>query len=100
MREVTFDRSQAVPEVEVHFRGPRKRSKARVIFDTGSGLTQLDVKILENAGYSVEHAARLGRVKGATGTESAEGYIVQLPKLYVFVWRRSVAESASHNVPI
>jgi hypothetical protein len=84
MREVIFDRSQAVPEVEVQFRGPRKRSTARVIFDTGSGLTQLDVKVLESSGYSVEHATRLGRVTGATGNEWAEGYIVQVPKLFVF----------------
>ena len=84
MREVRFDTDVIIPTVEALFPGPHKSRHAQLVFDTGAGMTQLDVKLLEYAGYSAANAIGTGRVTGATGAESVEGYIIELPKLIVF----------------
>lgn len=47
-------------------------------------MTQIDVKLLEYAGFFVANALGTASVAGATGTEFAGGYIIELPKLIVF----------------
>ena len=84
MREVRFDPSVEIPEVEVLIAGPLKNPRARLVFDTGAACTQIDVKLIEYAGYSISHAIGRGIVKGGAGTESVEGYILEVPQLVVF----------------
>ena len=83
MREVIFDTSQEVPEINIVIKGPRQRIQPRVIFDTGSGLTQIDVNLIETAGYSAKDAIRLCSVQGVT-EHTIEGYVVVVKELQLF----------------
>ena len=63
--------------------GKRKASKVHLVFDTGSGITQLDTSIIENIGYSARDANQLMRVHGASG-ESMEGYVLCIKRIVLF----------------
>ena len=52
MKVVKFDRSQDIPIIEAMLQGPRQGGRARLVFDTGSGLTQIDTALMEELGYS------------------------------------------------
>ena len=83
MREVRLDSSWEIPRVEVILGSGLKRTiRASLVFDTGAGLTQLDVGLVERLGYSALDALEIRRVKGAVG-ESVEGYVVQVLKLNI-----------------
>lgn len=83
MREVRFDPSQVVPEIDARVSGRCRNAKVHLVFDTGSGITQLDTTILENLGYSAKDALQLMSVRGATG-EAIEGYVVSIKRINVF----------------
>ena len=83
MREVRLDSNWEIPTVEVVLGSNRKITiRASLVFDTGAGLTQLDVGLVERLGYSAQDAIETRRVKGAVG-EAVEGYVVQVSKLNV-----------------
>ena len=68
MRQVELDLTAEVPELNAYFAGPRReRTRSRLIFDTGSGLTQIDVTLLETAGYSARDAIGVRSIQGAGG---------------------------------
>ncbi len=83
MREVIFDTAQEVPEINVVIQGPRQKVQPRVIFDTGSGLTQIDIQLIETIGYSAKNAIRLCSVQGVT-EHTIEGYVVTVKELQLF----------------
>ena len=83
MREVKFDSSQEVPEINIVIQGPRQKIQPHVIFDTGSGITQIDVQLIETAGYSAKDATRLCSVQGVT-EHTVEGYVVVVRELQLF----------------
>ena len=77
MREIAFDRNAAIPVVQASIRGPRGAYKARLVFDTGCGLTQVDTNLLEFIGYSARDGEGVIRIAGVTG-ESQDGYSVKV----------------------
>lgn len=84
MREVRLDPNWEIPTLEVVLGNPRKSTvRASLVFDTGAGLTQVDVGLIERLGYSANDAVEIRRVKGAVG-ESIEGYVVKVSRLSVF----------------
>jgi predicted aspartyl protease len=81
VREVKLDPNWDVPSVNVLLKRPRGRSRrAKLVFDTGASLTQIDVDLMEALGYSARDAIGTARIRGATG-EPVEGYIVRLSSL-------------------
>ena len=83
MREVRLDPNWEIPTVEVVLSSNRKRTiRVSLVFDTGSGLTQLDVDLMERLGYSALDAVATKAVQGAVG-ESVEGYVVKVFKMNV-----------------
>ena len=83
MRIIEFDRDQEVPIVSVLIKGPRSVKRANLIFDTGSGITQIHTALIEAIGYSARDGQRRFRVKGAVG-EPQEGYILSIESLSLF----------------
>ena len=83
MREIRLDPSQKVPEIDARVVGKRISAKVHLVFDTGSGITQLDTAIVENIGYSARDAEKLLRVRGAAG-EPVEGYVIKVKRLALF----------------
>lgn len=83
MREVRLDSNWEIPTLEVVLGGTNMGTvRASLVFDTGAGLTQVDVGLVERLGYSANDALELRRVKGAVG-ESVEGYVVLVSRLSV-----------------
>ena len=60
-----------------------KTTQGKLVFDTGSGLTQVDVDLIEYLGYSARDALGIRSVKGATG-DAVEGYIVRIASHVLF----------------
>lgn len=60
------------------------KARAKLAFDTGSALTQVDVDMIEDLGYSARNAIGTAGVKGPTGEATASGYIVKVSSLYLF----------------
>lgn len=83
MREIVFDRSQVIPEIDAHVQGKTKMSRVRLVFDTGPGITQLDTAVMENMGYSAKDGEKLMRIHSAAG-EAIEGYVVRVKRLSLF----------------
>ncbi len=84
MREVRLDPNWEIPTLEVVLGSARNGTvRASLVFDTGAGLTQVDVGLIERLGYSANDAVEIRRVRGAVG-ESIEGYVVKVSKLNVF----------------
>ena len=84
MRETQLDSGWDVPIVSVILNGKQKKNtRARLVFDTGSAFTQLDVDLVEFLGYSARDAIGLSSVKGATG-EAVDGYIISMSSLFLF----------------
>jgi predicted aspartyl protease len=83
MRLIQFDRTQAIPVVDSRIFGPSKNRKVGLVFDTGSGITQVDTEFIERIGYSARDAEYVRGVQGAIGGVQ-EGYVVRLKKLSVF----------------
>jgi len=83
MREVRLDSNWEIPTLEVVLGSGNKRTiRASLVFDTGAGLTQVDVGLVERLGYSANDAIELRRVKGAIG-DSVEGYVVLVSRLII-----------------
>ena len=83
MRVIYFDRTQVVPVVDAKVFGPRASRKLGLVFDTGSGITQVDTEFIERIGYSAVNAEKISGVRGAIGGVQ-DGYVVRLKKLSVF----------------
>ena len=83
MQLIEFDRTQDIPIVEALIKGPRSSQRVRLVFDTGSAVTQLDTGMIEDIGYSAADAEMIVRVEGATG-EPQEGYLVPVKSLVLF----------------
>ena len=73
MQIVSFDASQEIPIIDAVVRGPRDFHRVRLVFDTGSGLTQFDTNLVETLGYSASDGDQRLVIVGATG-EEVEGY--------------------------
>jgi len=83
MREIRLNPDWDVPQVDVVLSGRnRKTARAKLVFDTGSAISQLDVELIEALGYSVKDAMGISGVKGATG-ESVQGYIIRMSSLFL-----------------
>ena len=81
MRQITLDEAWDVPIIKVVLGGKEaKRSRGMLVFDTGSGLTQLDTELVETLGYSARDATDIRRVKGPTG-DAVEGYVFSLSNM-------------------
>jgi predicted aspartyl protease len=89
---IQFDRTQAIPIVDLRIFGPKKNRKVGLVFDTGSAITQVDTEFIERIGYSARDAEYLSGVQGAVGGVQ-DGYVVRLKKLSVF-------GIAFHNLPV
>ncbi|MGA8347577.1 MAG: retropepsin-like aspartic protease [Isosphaeraceae bacterium] len=83
MQVIQFDRTQAIPVVDLRIFGPNKHRKVGLVFDTGSAITQVDTEFIERIGYSARDAVHVSGVQGAVGGVQ-EGYVVRLAKLSVF----------------
>jgi hypothetical protein len=83
MMSVQFDRSQEIPIVDAMLKGRTETSRTRLVFDTGSGLTQIDTGLMEELGYSARDGVSTYHILGPTG-EKVAGYRVNLHLLSVF----------------
>ncbi len=93
MRQVRLRSSWQIPEVKVNLGGSKDRStRANLVFDTGSFMTQVDVDIIETLGYSARDAIGTASVSGAVGGW-VEGYIVPVAEL-------SLLGKDFRNVPV
>ena len=57
MQVIQFDRTQAIPVVDLRIFGPNKHRKVGLVFDTGSAITQVDTEFIERIGYSARGVA-------------------------------------------
>lgn len=84
LREITLDPNWDIPIVSVLLASRKsKRTRSRLVFDTGSALTQIDVDLIENLGYSARDAVGIHSVKGAIG-DAVEGYVLSVASLHLF----------------
>lgn len=84
MREVRLDPHWEIPTVEVILGNARKKkARGKLVFDPGSGLTHVDVDLIETLGYSSRDALGIKLVRGAAG-DPVEGYIVKLSSIKLF----------------
>ncbi len=72
-----------MPEIDAQVFGKRISAKVHLVFDTGSGITQLDTTIVENIGYSAKDALKRMKIRGAAG-EPVEGYVLEVQRLKLF----------------
>lgn len=80
MQIISFDPSQDIPVVDAVVRGPHDLHRVRLVFDTGSGLTQLDTELVDALGYSSKDGLERLFTLSATG-EEVEGYSIRLGSL-------------------
>lgn len=72
MRKIKLDPSWEIPIVNVMLGNSReKTTQGKLVFDTGSGLTQIDVDHIEYLGYSARDALGIRSVKGAMAASLA-----------------------------
>ena len=83
MRVIDFDPDAVIPIVNVKVRGPAASYRARLVFDTGCGLTQLNTDVVEFIGYSAAQGEQVIRISGATG-EAQQGYSISVAGLSLF----------------
>ena len=83
MKTVKFDRSQDIPIVDAMLKGSAENARARLVFDTGSGLTQIDTALIEELGYSARDGKSTYFTFGPAG-EKISGYKINLPRLSIF----------------
>ena len=82
MRTFRFNPTSRSPIVIALITGPKGTRKVRLIFDTGSEVTQFHAETMRKLGYSSSDAIGKSRVMGSGGVES-EGYITVLERLFV-----------------
>ena len=80
MQLVSVDASQEIPIVDAVVRGRRDFHRVRLVFDTGSGLTQLDTNLIETLGYSASDGEQRLVIVGATG-EEVDGFSLRVESL-------------------
>ena len=83
MQEIEIDRDADIPIIDVHIRGPRRTHRVRLVFDTGSVLTQLSNNLVESIGYTAADGEHVINLSGATG-ETQAGYSVRIAGLSFF----------------
>ena len=83
MQIVSFDTTQDIPVVDAVVKGPRDLHRVRLVFDTGSGLTQLDTALVESLGYSAKDGLEHIFMTTAAG-EEVEGYSLFVGSLSIF----------------
>ena len=83
MKTVRFDRSQDIPIIDAGLKGAHEDGRARLVFDTGSGLTQIDTALMEELGYTAKDGIGTYHIQGHAG-EELPGYKVCLRTLSVF----------------
>ena len=79
----TFDPVGDIPIVSARIRGPRKTRRVRLVFDTGSAISQIDTGSIEDIGYSASTAEQIVSIQSAVG-ESIPGYLLRIDSLSVF----------------
>ncbi len=85
MRVIEFDREQEVPIVRVLIEGPRSVKRATLVFDTGSGITQIHTSLIEAIGYSARDGQRRFSVKGVVGDPKRDIFCLLRHCLYLVV---------------
>ncbi len=83
MKVVHFDPTQDIPIIDAILKSPSETARARLVFDTGSGLTQVDISLIEELGYSARDSHGHYHIQGPSG-ESVAGYKIRLKNLSVF----------------
>jgi hypothetical protein len=81
-RLIRFDLAQDIPVVDAVLQGPRDGARARLVFDTGAAVTQLDTGFAEELGYSARDATEVTSVLGPAGDQQY-GYLVRVQALSV-----------------
>jgi predicted aspartyl protease len=82
MRSFRFDPHGKAPIISALISGPHGTRKVRLIFDTGAEMTQIHTARVREVGHSPSTAVAKASVVGVGGVE-AEGYVVNLEKLFV-----------------
>lgn len=80
MQLVSIDSSQDIPIVDAVVRGRRDFHRVRLVFDTGSGLTQLDTNLIEALGYSAADGEKRLVIVGASG-DRVDGFSLRIESL-------------------
>ena len=83
MHLIRFDRSQEIPIVDAIVFGPQKHERLRLVFDSGCGVTQIHIGVINSIGYSEQDAKRTTSVQGATG-DRQHGFLLGINKLLFF----------------
>ena len=83
MKVVHIDPSQDIPIIDAILKSSSETARARLVFDTGSGLTQIDIGLIEELGYSAKDSHGYYHIQGPAG-ESVSGYKVRLKNLSLF----------------
>jgi len=78
-----FDPDQEIPVVTALIRGPRTAQKVRLVFDTGSGITQIDTGVIDDIGYSVASAEYVTNIRGPIG-DTQPGYVLPTESFTIF----------------
>jgi len=83
VRRFPFDREQEIPIVTARVYGPRDWAKIRLVFDTGSAISQIDTGIVDEIGYSAKLGQHIASIQGPAG-DSQPGYLLTVDRLTVF----------------
>jgi predicted aspartyl protease len=82
MQVVSFDTAEDIPIIDAVVKGSRDFHRVRLVFDTGTGLTQLDTELVESLGYSAKDGLEHIFMTTAAG-EEVEGYSLRIGNLSV-----------------
>ena len=98
MRSFRFSPTSRAPIVTALITGPKATRKLRLIFDTGAATTQLHSEKMHEIGYAHNDAIAKARVVGVGGVE-AEGYLVNLQKLFVLGCKAEALDVGVFEMP-
>ena len=82
MREYYINLSLGLPVVSALIAGPKRTKRVRLVFDTGSFMTQIHEGTMKSIGFSLEGLKPNLSIKGVTGPHE-DAYSLQMNKFFV-----------------
>ena len=81
-RKFRFNSDLDTPVVAVRLRGKERESFARLVFDTGAAVTQINTMVIEALGFSARDSKAIVSAHGPAGPIQ-DGYLIELAELEV-----------------
>lgn len=83
MQLYKISKARGLPVVAVILSGPKFTKKLKLIFDSGTLITQIHIGMLNSLGYDFSSRTPDMKYRGVTG-EAENGYTIQTSNLFIF----------------